>query len=95
MSSVARWLGPFVIWSFVGSCAVFVFFPELVPMSFNADSGHGLTSLVHINGTRGTPNYDCYTYPWAANVYATLRIAILVGVVPFVSALIFRHRAKQ
>jgi len=95
MPNAAKPLSIAMIWLFGTGCAVFVFFPELVPISMDPDPAHGLTSLMHVNGSRGTPSYDCYTYPWAAGAYTSLRIAVLIAVAPFAAAVIYLYRTRQ
>ena len=84
-----------MIWLFGAGCAVFVFFPQLVPISMDPDPANGFTSLLHINGSRGTPSYDCYTYPWAASTYKSLRITVLLAVAPFAAAVIYLYRTRK
>ncbi len=94
MPRIARRLSIIVIWAFLGTCAVFMFFPELVPIAMDPDPARGLTTLLHVNGTRGTPSYDCYTWPWAAETYKALRIGVMAAAAPFVAALIVVHRTR-
>ena len=91
---ISRRLSVFVIWGFLGCCALFALAPKLMPLAPNPDPGSGLTSLVDINSARGIPGCYCYTYPWLANAYESLRVGILWGLVPLVLALIVLYLTK-
>jgi hypothetical protein len=92
---IARRCSIAMIWLFAAGCAVFAFYPGIVPASMEPDPARGLSTLMHINGSRGMPSYVCYTYAWAAGAYTSLRIAILLAVAPFAAAVIFLYRTRR